>query len=222
MPREISEEEQFFLKLAPTFKGKTVYDIGSYEGVFSAFFARAIGPEGTLVIFEPNPACQALTKTNLELNGFRFHMEPVGLGSKRGTMVLTYPSKEPARSTVDSEIAGMIDQEKRSGVKRANVRIERLDDLVQEHSLKAPDFLKIDTEGAELEVVLGAEQTIRTYRPTMYIEMHGADMNQKMSLQKDMHLLLSNWGYMIQDLRGNNVLGSSEHVGHILCTPMRS
>ena len=87
MPREISEEEQFFIKLAPTFLGKTVYDIGSYEGVFSAFFARAIGPEGTLIIFEPNPACQALTKTNLELNGFRFQMEPVGLGSKRGTMV---------------------------------------------------------------------------------------------------------------------------------------
>ena len=113
----------------------------------------------------------------------------------------------------------MIDQEKRSGVKRANVKIERLDDLVQEHSLKAPDFLKIDTEGAELDVVTGGERTIRTHRPTMYIEMHGADMAQKMMLQKDVHALLNSWGYTMQDLRGKNVLGSSEHAGHILCTP---
>lgn len=218
MPRQISEEEQFFMRLAPSLRGKTVYDIGSYEGVFSAFFARAIGPEGTLIIFEPNPECQALTSTNLKLNGFRFHMEPVGLGEKEARMILTYPSREPARSTLDLEIAGMIDQEQRSGVKRANVNIERLDDLLKKRAFKAPDFLKIDTEGAELGVVLGAEETIRAYRPVMYIEMHGADMKQKMALQREMHSLLQSWGYLIEDLAGKNVLGSEKHAGHILCT----
>ena len=217
MPRQISEEEQFFMNLAPSLKNKTVYDIGSYEGVFSAFFARAIGPDGTLIIFEPNPVCQALTSTNLKLNGFQFHLEPVGLGGTPGTMVLTYPGREPARSTIDPEIAGMIDQEQRSGVRRASVTIERLDDLIQKRGFKAPDFLKIDTEGAELDVVLGAQETIRTHRPAMYIEMHGADMNQKMVLQREMHSLLQSWGYRITDLNGREVAGSDKHAGHIIC-----
>jgi FkbM family methyltransferase len=218
MPRHVSDEEQFFMRLAPSLQGKTVYDIGSYEGVFSAFFARAIGPEGTLVIFEPNPECQAMTSANLKLNGFRFQMEPVGLGNQHAKMVLTYPSREPARSTLDAEIAEMIDHEQHRGVKRATVNIERLDDLMKARAFKAPDFLKIDTEGAELEVVRGAEDTIRQYHPAMYIEMHGADMKQKMALQRDLHELLHSWGYEIEDLAGHNAFGSKTHVGHILCT----
>lgn len=218
MPRQVSEEERFFMRMTPGLKGKTVYDIGSYEGVFSAFFARAIGPEGTLVIFEPNPVCQSMTSTNLKLNGFQFHIEPVGLGRERAKMVLTYPGREPARSTLDAEIAEMIDHEQHSGVRRTTVNIERLDDMMKVRAFKAPDFMKIDTEGAELDVVRGAEETIRKHHPAMYIEMHGADMKQKMALQRDMHQLLHSWGYDIEDLTGHDVFGSETHVGHILCT----
>ncbi len=49
------EEEQFLARLTFALKGKTVYDIGPSTSAFSTFFERAIGPDGTLVTFEPNP-----------------------------------------------------------------------------------------------------------------------------------------------------------------------
>ena len=218
IPRQVSREEEFFVEIAPLLKGKTVYDIGSYEGVFSTFFARAIGPEGTLIVFEPNPVCQSRTTTNLQMNHFPVRLEAVGLGSRPGTLTLTFPAKEPARSTLDADIAGMIAQEGSSKVQYVTVRVERLDDIVKSKNLPAPDFLKVDTEGAELDIILGAEHTIRTYCPSIYIEMHGANLEQKMALQRQMHAVLQSWGYTIRDLDGLDVGGADHHAGHIFCT----
>jgi FkbM family methyltransferase len=50
------------------------------------------------------------------------------------------------------------------------VRIERLDDVFSDLDLARVDVIKIDTEGAELCVLRGAEDTLRTYRPILILE----------------------------------------------------
>lgn len=217
LPRQLNKEERFLQSLTRSLKGKTVYEVGSYEGVFATFFARATGPDGSLVIFEPNPACQDLTSVNLKLNGFEFHLVPVGLGTTSASLLLTYPQGEPARSTLDPEIADKIDGERQSKPVHLTVRVEPLDRLVRQRGFRPPDFIKIDAEGTELEVLLGAEQTIRKHRPILYIEMHGASLESKLARQQEVHSLLRSWGYAVEDLYGRDVLGAEEHIEHIFC-----
>src|SRR5688572_5752212 len=57
IPRDISREEAFLA--AMDFRGKTVFDIGAYEGIYTLFFARAVGAKGRVVTFEPNPVNHA-------------------------------------------------------------------------------------------------------------------------------------------------------------------
>jgi hypothetical protein len=47
-----------------------------------------------------------------------------------------------------------------------------LDDFVAEHAIDRLDFIKVDTEGAEINVLTGAADTIRRFRPGMFIEVN--------------------------------------------------
>ncbi len=48
-----------------------------------------------------------------------------------------------------------------------------MDNQIAVNNLPGPDFVKIDVEGLEIEVLRGMSQTISDYRPKMHIELHG-------------------------------------------------
>ena len=68
-------------------------------------------------------------------------------------------------------------------------------DVFCEQSGIRPDFLKMDVEGAEYEVLMGAKETIAQLRPKMMIELHHFDGNLAAHPVPD---LLAGWGYQIQ------------------------
>src|SRR5438128_9381861 len=49
-----TQEDQFFATL--DLKGKTVYDLGGFQGRLTIYFARAVGHNGRVITYEPNPA----------------------------------------------------------------------------------------------------------------------------------------------------------------------
>lgn len=52
------------------------------------------------------------------------------------------------------------------------VTVRRLDTAILEYNLAPPQVLKIDVEGAEIDVLRGAAGTVASYRPLMFIELH--------------------------------------------------
>ena len=54
---------------------------------------------------------------------------------------------------------------------KRRIEIKKLDDIVQDKNLEKPDFIKIDVEGSEYNVLLGGEKTIRESLPILFIEI---------------------------------------------------
>jgi FkbM family methyltransferase len=88
------------------------------------------------------------------------------------------------------------------------VRVLKLDDYVAAAGLK-PTHLKIDVEGAELDVLKGARETLMRCRPVIFLSTHGHAVHNACCW------LLAELDYKLEPIRGNDIQTSSE----LLCRP---
>lgn len=181
VPRDISREEAFLAAL--DFRGKTVFDVGGYEGIHTLFFARAVGPKGCVVTFEPNPVNYAHIRRNVQLNRFRnVTLKPVALADRAGRADLLFPAREPARGTLCADY--QLDIFHRFDSRKVIVDVDTLDNQLAD--LPVPDFIKIDVEGAELEMLQGMQRLMSEYRPALFVEIHtGVDVRRVVNLLAD-------------------------------------
>jgi FkbM family methyltransferase len=214
LPRALTEEEQFYRSL--DLAGKVVYDVGSYDGIFSLFAARAVGPDGSLVVFEPVPECLRRTRRNLELNHFRCEviLQNVALGSNSRSARMWIPSRDNARSTLNPEVASKYLNDGEKCVENL-VQVQKLDDLVPSR-LPIPHFVKIDTEAHEYEVLLGAEHTLRHYGPDLFIELHGTTRDHWIQNRRNLEHFVGDCGYSVFDMH-HQPLSGTEEASHLYC-----
>jgi FkbM family methyltransferase len=167
IPWAASREELFLGGL--DLRGKTVLDIGGYEGIYTLFFSRAVGSTGKVITFEPNPVNCAHIRDNLELNGItNVVLRPLALANRKVRADLLFPVDEPARGSLRADY--QIDLAQRFESRTVAVDVDMLDNQVCD--LPPPNFIKIDVEGAELEVLLGMSRVLREFQPALFIEVH--------------------------------------------------
>jgi FkbM family methyltransferase len=177
IPRSLSPEEKFLLDL--DLEGQTVYDVGGYEGIYTLFFSQAAGPAGRVFTFEPNPVNCRKIRENVRLNDLsNVQLIPLGLGSGQSTSKLVFQPNEPARGTINADYQQSLRQ--KGDTACIKIDLDSLDhQLASNPLLPPPDFIKIDVEAAELEVLAGMSQTLKTHRPRLFIEVHsGVDVKQ--------------------------------------------
>ena len=129
--------------------GEVLYDVGANVGAYTLVAAVAV-PGARVVAFEPGPANYAALCANLDLNsvGDRVIALPLALGDRPRPAALSDQALVPGGS------GAMGDGAHAGG--SATGLVERLDDIVERFGLPAPDHLKLDVDGAELEVLAGA------------------------------------------------------------------
>jgi FkbM family methyltransferase len=172
--------------------GKVVYDIGAFEGLLTMFFSRSARH---VIAWEPNPESRRRLLTNLSLNRLsNVLVRDVGLSDATGEAVLVYDPLMPGAASAGGEVARQI-RDGATSLAEVGMRVATLDEEVGRQSLPPPDFIKIDVEGMELSVLLGARRTIEAHRPQIYIELHGAEAEDKRRNARDVVSLLWNWGY---------------------------
>lgn len=215
----LSAEERFLQQL--TFGGETVFDVGGYEGIFTLFFARRVGPLGHVVTFEPNPRNVARIVENVRLNGFaQVLVRQLAVGAAPGRASLVFPADETARGSLETGIAEQIKQE--HGVLAVDVELDTLDRQVAA-GLPEPDFVKLDVEGLELDVLQGMRGLLEHRHPRLYIEIHGADAQRKLANLTAVVELLWTTGYDVLHVETNTPLRRPEQLplgvrGHLYCT----
>jgi FkbM family methyltransferase len=143
--------------------GDVALDIGGCWGETALWLAHEVGEDGHVHSFEPSPANLALLAANLERNPAlvpRITVHTAPLAGEPGQQVWM----DDATAAGATTHAGADAPEGRPTVP---VSTDTVDALVARGAIARVDFVKVDVEGAELEVLRGAAHTLRTQRPRL-------------------------------------------------------
>lgn len=150
-------------------KGMTVIDVGAHHGYYSLYFAKCVGPAGRVFSFEPVPRNLALLRKNILLNQISWIQAfPDAVYSSTKDIPFTVP--EESANSGEGSVAYY------RGGRRILVHAVSLDSFCSSADIQ-PDLIKLDVEGAEVDVVLGAKDTVKRCRPKLLIELHHFDGN---------------------------------------------
>jgi FkbM family methyltransferase len=173
-PGITTAEQQFWWGL--DLSGRIVYDVGAFHGLLTLFFASRAK---AVVCFEPNTQNHKRLMENLLLNGIKnVQVRKAGVGSQRETRAMVASPLMPGGASVDEKaVEGLL----RSGERTVaeEISIVTLDEEIPQASLPAPDFIKIDIEGWEIEALRGARNTLELHKPVLFLEMHGETLREK-------------------------------------------
>lgn len=167
---ELTDEEYMYENL--DLKNKVVVQAGAHIGVDTMFFSRMVG-SGRILAFEPNPANFLLLCKNIRENAL-MNVTPVnvGLSNEVGTLNLVSDRYNTAKGTFRPDRQELIKVQYRRRVE-VGVPVTTVDKAVEEYSLERVDFVQIDTEGFEPQVIEGMSTTLENSKPLIYFEIHG-------------------------------------------------
>ncbi len=179
-------------------EGDVVLDIGANFGHHSVVFSKIVGEQGLVVAFEPQSVMFQLLNANVVLNGLRnAKLINCALGDTNGSISLfpiNYDDKVNFGALgVDTELQ----DDNKLG---ESVPIFRLDNKIDEliANYNRLDFIKIDVQTYELYVLLGAQETLKKYRPTLFLEISPLWMEKTGYDYRLIYGLLNDLGYSIQ------------------------
>jgi len=136
--------------------GDIVFDIGAHIGTYAFRAAKAIGGNGRYIAVEADPRNFSLLRRNVRsLQGIRIDCLNLALWSSPGTVTLhRHPWGFGGHSVVFEH-----------GSDPVEVRADTLDNIVRQLDLSAVSFVKMDVEGAAVEILKGGEETLSKFKP---------------------------------------------------------
>ncbi len=161
---EVETYRAFIDAIAP---GAVVVDVGAHIGTYAMLAALKTGEGGRVIAYEPCEETRRYLLAHLDWNhvASRITVREVCCGSETGTATFFFrDGAEGMNSLVPTE-----------GFESAPMPVVTLDDEMRALGV-VPAVIKIDVEGAEFEVLKGAEATLLSAHPTLFISVHPAPL----------------------------------------------
>lgn len=151
-------------RLSP--RGGVFLDVGAHIGYYALHAARATGSSGTVLAFEAARGNAQRLRENIELNpGGRVELVEAAATAQEGSII--FHEVDVAGETG----WGSLLLDAGATTREIEVRAVTIDGVVSTHGLTRVDAMKLDVQGAELDVLRGAEDTIRRFRPAILCEV---------------------------------------------------
>ncbi len=154
--------------------GDYVFDIGANLGHYSCRFSNWVGKSGMVFSFEPVLSAYKLLmkmKTMLDLDNVNVFNTAVSDAVGKGTIYV------PTMANTDIAVGTRASLEyddsefENARMNAQTVELTTIDQIVDEHGIDRLDFIKCDTEGAELKVIKGGLVTIKRFKPVIMLEI---------------------------------------------------
>jgi FkbM family methyltransferase len=197
--------------------GADVIDVGAAVGFYSVLLAQRLH-SGRVLAIEPIPSSLNRLRRNLELNGVSDKVDIfAGAATDReGEIQMHSILGMEEYSSVGPIIHPAVPNKARSIVAAPSTTI---DSLVTQHSLR-PGLIKIDVEGMEHKVLLGARRTLRDFRPVIYSELSDTLLRHNGTSGQEVVNFLKDHGYVVQDPFLPGVPPGKRRFGDVICTPL--
>jgi FkbM family methyltransferase len=140
--------------------GWTCFDVGANVGAVALALAKYVGSSGKVFAFEPGPPNILRLQRNLELNPSllsRTEIVACGVADMPGELWWAEEHGNPGNALLSDR-----------GTHK--IPVTTLDSFVEKRGIGRVDFVKIDVEGMEFQVMRGAADTLRRFRPIVYFE----------------------------------------------------
>jgi FkbM family methyltransferase len=144
--------------------GMVAYDVGAHVGIHALYLGKLLGRAGLVLAFEPWPENFRRLRRNIAYNpALAARVVPIhkAVGLREGTARFTEGSTDGTHHLAGLDEASAME-----------VPVTTLDSVWDE-SGRSPDLIVIDVEGAELEVLEGAQRLLAKCRPKLAMEHHG-------------------------------------------------
>jgi FkbM family methyltransferase len=190
-------------------EGGVVFDIGAYIGDHTVFYSKCVGENGAVFAFEPQEAPYECLEFNMkDLGNVECYKRALGKLDRQAAMIFN-PSN-PGASRIDLN-------------RKCGVMIQTLDSFVfnaPKRELNQIDFIKIDVEGNEPDVLLGGRNTIMEYRPTIVIEINRGALSNYNRNPSDIYRLLEDMNYVWKPvpIQGGDIMTGPQWDA--VCFPM--
>ena len=159
------ERQEIRLLLQNLNPGDVGIDVGAHKGAYTYWMSRAVGEQGRVFAFEPQPGlATALQRLAARRRFSNVVVENLGLSSKPGTLTLNVPgdASSPGAS-FENRVDGPPGQS-------YPVAVTTLDDYFTARPDCSVQLLKCDAEGHELEVFRGGAELLSAHRPCLLFE----------------------------------------------------
>jgi FkbM family methyltransferase len=192
--------------------GDIFYDIGANVGFFTVIGAKLVGQTGHVYAFEPVPENAASIRRNIELNNFAhvtLFEKAVSHSTGKGELLLSHCSGGATLSSAGTspDVKGTI-----------SIELISIDDLVAQQKIAPPAVVKIDVEGAELDVLQGMSQTIKKFKPVIIYEVDDEKEGPFQQKLKACDAFVQTFGYELTTLQ-DSYPKSGWKVGHTVAVP---
>lgn len=178
-----------------------IFDVGANFGYLSLVWAKSIAQHGRIIAFEPNLNVHNSFKNSIRANNLNsiIELQNFAVGKEEGNIQLFL-------SSTTSNILRSNIQDKQS----TNIEIVSLDAFAKRNSIEHCDLVKIDVDGIELDILIGATHLIEICKPIFIVETNG---------DKRILDFFNQYEYQILDMKLNPFQIGNQLPANIFCIP---
>ncbi len=185
--------------------GDVFFDVGAAIGCYTMVASSCIGPTGKILAFEPDPEARVFLRRHLDWNGIaeRVTIREVCCSKESGERELYVSPKD---------VGGQASLFPQPGFEKIVVVSTSLDEEWIRDGLR-PALVKIDVEGAEWDVLQGAQRLLEEVRPTLLLSIHPTILESRGITESQ----VLDW---LQQKRYHCSVLERDHEVHIVAKPL--